>query len=151
MQVDDDTINIKLPAAIYNYFNIPVKTWMNNKSRVAVGEDVRQQEIVVEDERTYHMSISQMPIEGDDRDVLILMDILENQTYGNALSPVLAHIPWDIESDARVSIDSVLYLPLNCDVVSNIRVSLTDEKLNTISKLNGYVTILRLHFCPRPC
>ena len=82
------------------------------------------------------------------QELLVLINIVENQIYGNRLAPVLVHSPWDFKSDLYVQKSSVAYLPLNCTDVSEIRVTLLNEKLEEII-LNNFSVVLRLHFKPR--
>ena len=151
MEYEDDDIAIKLPPVISTYFNIPTSTFFVKTSRYPVRDIVREEEIKFNMLHELRSTKSRIPVEQDQRYATILIDIIENQPYGNQMVPVLDQFPWDFKSDMSYKKNSVIYLPLNCDVVSQIRVSLTNEVLQLNPSIKEYNSILRLHFRPRFC
>jgi len=145
----EDEIHIQLPPAVCEYFGFPTTEIFIADRGVPVNETIRNEERDKVERQIFPAIASHMPIENDDREILVLLDIIENQIYGECMAPVLQDLQWNLNTDLRKNIDSVLYLPLNCDVVTQIRVTLTDEKLHKLTNLNKYISILKLHFRPR--
>jgi len=151
MTDDIDDIRVKLPDAIAKYFGFHPDTVFVDQRGFDVSSNIVNEERRLIEQTQHVNTASDMPIEYDNRQLVILLDILENQIYGEIMAPILAQIPWDLKSDIRFKDESVVYLPLNSNVLSYIRVQLTNEQLATISSLTGYTSVIKLHFRPRFC
>ena len=140
---------IQLPAKVNEFFGIPSDTKFTRLNRIFVGDKIRQIELQEQDDQTQReISISLPPQPPSAQEILILLDIVENQQYGNKTIPVVQHARWDINSDLLLHPQPVLYLPLCCEHVNCVRVTLTDAYLTPL-RLKNFVTIVRLHFKPR--
>ena len=148
ISVDNITsdVRIRLPALVNSYFGVPANTVFTSGSRLPIKTELIAEEKDKEYKETVFLPTLNMPSKG--HELLVLLSILENQIYGTRVLPVLLHIPWDFKSDLYVKNNSVCYLPLNCQDVSEIRVILLNEKLEEI-KLKNFAAVLRLHFKPR--
>jgi len=88
------------------------------------------------------------PEPAGDQDVMILVDCIHNQMYANKMCPILQQTVWDSKSNVHIAFNPVVYMSLNSEHISQIRVHLLDQNLREI-RAKGFSTILRLHFKPR--
>ena len=139
-------VRIKLPALVASYFGLPRNTVFTNGSRFQIKSELIAEEKRKEYKETVFTPTVNIPFKG--HELLVLLDIVENQIYGGRVCPVLIHTPWDFKTDLFVQNSSVTYLPLNRTDVSEIRVTLVNEKLEEVN-LKDYVVVVRLHFKPR--
>ena len=141
-----DDVSLTLPTAIYTHFGVEEGATFSRGIRHAVGQKIKETEQRQEDYENQREEIITLPTQPtNEQEVLILLDIVENQQVGNRLAPVIQHCQWDINTSLVFRAKPVLFLGLNCEQVSSIRVSLTDAYLKPF-QLPGYAKILRLYF-----
>ena len=133
--IPNDVI-IKLPIAVNRYFGISDDAEFKNGIKFVVQSD-----IVNKEERLDQG-------EPRPRDVLVLLDVIENQVYTSRLAPILDKLRWDINSSVTLEKRSVVYLPVWAQELNFLRVTLVDGLLRNINLPPNYVTTLRLHFKP---
>ena len=149
MMICEDYVQVKLPSGVCRYFGIPEEHYFNVAAPMPVNEAIQMAELILIELQQPHMAESKVPVDRNARELLVLIDIIENQAYGNRMVPVLDQISWDYKSAIKAARDPVVYMPLNCDVLSNVRVTLTNEILQILPFLRSHQAVLKLHFRPR--
>jgi len=145
----DPGIRIRLPKILNKFLGIDENAEFNSANHFVLGTNIIEEEKEIEFKETDVEVPVVVPPEPDgDKDILILVDIIQNQMYANKMCPILQQIVWDGKSNIHVSFRSVLYVSLNSEHISFIRVQLRDQYLREI-RADNFSAILRLHFKPR--
>ena len=142
--------SIRLPASVNAFFGLNEDQQFTVDTRIPVGPEINlaERRVEVENSEKNVESDFQVNSESNSQDVLVLLDCLEGQIYGNRIVPVLDQISGDINTGLNFENRSLIYLPLLCQDVDHFRVTITNKKLQELF-LPGYYTVLSLHFRPR--
>ena len=144
--ISDDVI-LKLPVAVNRYFGLQEDAEFTSSTVYTVREEIIEQERVLEEKQTEGEVVTDTTKpSGIAENVLILVDLIENQGFLNRLVPVLQQTVWDLKGDHVAEKRPVVYLPLCCEDVTFVRVTLVDEFLQQINLPANYITRLQLHF-----
>lgn len=138
---------ITLPKRVIDFFQVNPTTVFKAETSVEVGEPIVEEEKELEAEQRGEGEIPPVSSVQTTR-LLVLVDVAGYEFYRGRMLPLVQELEFDNKSLVNVVFNPVLYVPLNCSQVNQIRFQLVDEYAREIS-LPLTETILKLHFKPR--
>lgn len=142
----DENVKVVLPPLVNKYFGFSESAEFPTSEEINVDKQVEEEEEKDEfiEEKTAEGEI----ISSDQGShVFILTNVTENQFHGDKMLPAIRVIPTpEANNKFREIYSPVIYQPLTCSDVSQLRVKFTDAFGRQLRFKEGTETTLQLHF-----